>query len=88
MFFIITTFFKNLFNTILTSALLHQYAAILMTFSSLVRSVLLVALLKIIDVNLLLIIEGTSSFAFFLPALFLLMCEECLDVLEIVHLER
>jgi O-antigen/teichoic acid export membrane protein len=73
MFFIITTFFKNLFNTILTSALLHQYAAILMTFSSFVRSVLLVSLLKIIDVNLLLVIEGLASLAFFLPGLILLI---------------
>ena len=73
MFFIITTFFKNLFNTILTSALLHQYAAILMTVSSFVRSFLLVALLKIIDVNLLLLIEGLASLAFFLPGLFLLI---------------
>jgi O-antigen/teichoic acid export membrane protein len=73
MFFIITTFFKNLFNTILTSALLHRYAAILMTFSSLVRSVMLVSLLKIIDVNLLLIIEGTASAAFFIPGLILLV---------------
>jgi O-antigen/teichoic acid export membrane protein len=73
MFFIIMTFFKNLFNTILTSALLHQYAAMLMTFSSFVRSLLLVSLLKIIDVNLLLIIEGTASAAFFLPGLILLM---------------
>jgi O-antigen/teichoic acid export membrane protein len=73
MFFIITTFFKNLLNTILTSALLHQYAAILMTFSSFVRSVLLVSLLKIIDVNLLLVIEGLASLAFFLPGLILLI---------------
>jgi O-antigen/teichoic acid export membrane protein len=73
MFFITMTFFKNLFNTILTSALLHQYAAILMTFSSFVRSVLLVSLLKIIDVNLLLIIEGTASAAFFIPGLIMLI---------------
>lgn len=72
MFFIVATFFKNLFNTILTSALLHQYAAILMTVSSLTRSVLLVVFLKMIDVNLLLIIEGIASLAFFLPGLFLL----------------
>ena len=73
MFFITMTFFKNLFNTILTSALLHQYAAILMTFSSFVRSFLLVSLLKIIDVNLLLIIEGTASAAFFVPGLIMLI---------------
>jgi O-antigen/teichoic acid export membrane protein len=73
MFFIIMTFFKNLFNTILTSALLHQYAAMLMTLSSFVRSVLLVSLLKIIDVHLLLIIEGTASAAFFVPGLILLV---------------
>jgi len=73
MFFIIMTFFKNLFNTILTSALLHQYAAILMTISSLIRSVLLVGLLKIIDVNILLLIEGTASAAFFVPGLVILI---------------
>ena len=73
MFYILTTFFKNIFNTILTSALLHQYSAILMTFSSFVRSVLLIALLKIIDINLLLTIEGLASLAFFLPGMFVLM---------------
>ncbi len=53
--------------SILTSSLLHKQTSIFLLFSSFIRSVLLIALLPFLTINVLLLIEAIASFIYILP---------------------
>ena len=70
--YILLMVLRQSMTSILTSSLLHKQTTMFLLFSSLVRSILVIALLGQHNVNILLLIEAITSFLYIVPGVVIL----------------